>query len=146
MVLYLLGKEFTRHKYQFCIFEFVLYCKRKPLANFHKKNIDIWGPWNFLKMKTLTHVHRRVLGARAPKLWIWISKIMPDLWSVDLFCPIKKISTLHPYVQGFQDISHWCFNNFLSNDNTAELDTSLRYTTAEFYMTPQSQTIVCYDL
>ena len=39
-------------------------------------------------MKTLTR--------SAPKFWIWTSKIMPDLWLVDLFCPIKKISTLHP--------------------------------------------------
>ena len=41
-------------------------------------------------MKTLMHVRRH-----APKFWIWTSKIMPDLWLVDLFCPIKKTSTLH---------------------------------------------------
>ena len=28
--------------------------------------------------------------ARALKLWFWTSKIMPDLWLVDLFLPIKK--------------------------------------------------------
>ena len=43
-------------------------------------------------MKTLTRV-------RAPKFRILTSKIMPDLWLVALFCPIKKNSTLHPNVQ-----------------------------------------------
>ena len=28
--------------------------------------------------------------ALAPKFCIWTSKIMPDLWLADLFCPIKK--------------------------------------------------------
>ena len=27
---------------------------------------------------------------RTPKIWIWTSKIIPDLWLVDLFWPIKK--------------------------------------------------------
>ena len=37
------------------------------------KNINIWAPWNFLKMKAL------------PKIWIWTFKIIPDIWLVDLF-------------------------------------------------------------
>ena len=45
-------------------------------------------------MKTLTRVRLRVL-----KLRIWTSKIMLDLWLLDLYCPIKKNSTLHPNVQ-----------------------------------------------
>ena len=32
-----------------------------------------------------------------PKFWIWTSKIMPDLWLVDLFCPIKKNFHTPPY-------------------------------------------------
>ena len=39
----------------------------------------------------------------APKFWNWTSKIVPDLWLLDLFCPIKKISTLHPpFFNGYQ--------------------------------------------
>ena len=41
-------------------------------------------------MKTLTRV-------RAPKFRIWTSKIMPDLWLVALFCPIKKKFHTPPY-------------------------------------------------
>ena len=52
-------------------------------------------------MKTLTLVRRR--APRALKFWIWTSKIMPDLWLVALFCPIKKNSTLHPNVQAILD-------------------------------------------
>ena len=32
------------------------------------------------------------------QIWIRTSKIIPDLWLVELFRPIKKISTLHPSV------------------------------------------------
>ena len=45
-----------------------------------------------MKMKTLTRVRRR-----APKFRIWTSKIMPDLWLVALFCPIKKKFHTPPY-------------------------------------------------
>ena len=68
----------------FCV---VLYCKRKLHANFHTK-ILIFAPLEFLKMKTLTH---------APKIWICTSKIIPDLWLVDLFWPIKKKFHTPPY-------------------------------------------------
>ena len=54
-----------------------------PLEFFENKNFDPSAP---------------VRAERAPKLWIWTSKIMPDLWLVDLFCPIKKNSTLHPTI------------------------------------------------
>ena len=30
------------------------------------------------------------------QIWIRTSKIIPDLWLVELFRPIKQISTLHP--------------------------------------------------
>ena len=56
------------------------------------KNINIWAPWNILKIKTLTHVRRR-----APKFWNWTSKIIPELWLLDLFCPIKKNFHTPPY-------------------------------------------------
>ena len=68
-------------------------CKRKLHANFHKKML-IFGPrGNFLKMKTLMRFRWRTR-----KIWIWTSKIIPDIWLVDLFWPIKKNSTLHPTV------------------------------------------------
>ena len=53
-----------------CFSEFVLLCKRKLHADFHKKIIIFRPPGIFLKMKTLP---------RIPKIWIWTSKIMPDL-------------------------------------------------------------------
>ena len=53
-------------------------------------------------MKTLTLVRRCT-----PKFWISTSKIMPDLWLVDLFCPIKKISTLHPSAQLWFFATNW---------------------------------------
>ena len=40
----------------------------------------------------------RVPCATAPKIWIWTSKIMPDLWLSAVFCQIKKKS-LHPTVR-----------------------------------------------
>ena len=41
-------------------------------------------------MKTLPRVRRRALHARAPKIWIWTSKIRPDLWLSADFCQTKK--------------------------------------------------------
>ena len=46
------------------------------------KNINILAPRNFLKMKTLTGVRQRV---HTSKFWIWTSKIIFDLWFLDLF-------------------------------------------------------------
>ena len=34
---------------------------------------------------------------QAPKLLIWTSKIMPEFWLLDLFCPIKKKFHTPPY-------------------------------------------------
>ena len=48
-------------------------------------------------MKTLTCMHRCAPRMCVPKLWIWTSKIMPDLWLLDLFCPIKKKNHTPPY-------------------------------------------------
>ena len=56
------------------------------------KKLNFWVPWNFFKMKTLTRVHRRAL-----KFWNWTSKIIPDLWLLDLFCPIKTNFYTPPY-------------------------------------------------
>ena len=76
-----------------CISAFVLYCKRKLHINFHKKILIFKPPGIFWKWK----LWRACAGAQAPKFWIWTSKIMPDLWLVDLFCPIKKKFHTPPY-------------------------------------------------
>ena len=55
-----------------------------------RKNMNIQAPWKFLKMKTLPLV---------PKILIWTSKIIPDLQLSAVFCPIKKIKSLHPNPQ-----------------------------------------------
>ena len=52
----------------------------------------------YLYLSPLEFFENENFDARAPKLRIWTSKIMPDLWLLDLFCPIKKNSTLHPTV------------------------------------------------
>ena len=48
----------------------------------------IWnlGPFGIKTIKTLTHMRR----AHTPKIWLWTSEIIPDLWLVDLYWPIKK--------------------------------------------------------
>lgn len=51
----------------------------------------------FFIKKTFTCVHWRALRALVLTLWIWTSKIMPDLWLLDLFCPIKKNVHTPPY-------------------------------------------------
>ena len=87
---------FLKVKFQICTSAFVLYCKRKLHANFHKK-YKYLSPLEFLENENFD-VHELVL---ATKFWNSTSKIIrvPDLWLLDLFCPIKKISTLHPTVQ-----------------------------------------------
>ena len=63
------------------------------------KNIDIYvWPLEFFEKENFD-AHAPMRAARMPKLWIWTSKIMPDLWLLDVFCPIKKNSTLHPSAQ-----------------------------------------------
>ena len=52
-------------------------------------------------MKTLLRVRRRgALRACVPNIWIWTSKIMPDLWlSAAVFCQINNNKkSLHPTV------------------------------------------------
>ena len=51
----------------------------------------------FSKMKSMMYVCWCMLRAHVLKFWIWTSKIMPDLWLVDLFCPIKKYFHTPPY-------------------------------------------------
>ena len=41
---------------------------------------------------------------RVLKVFIWTSKIIPDLWLITVFCPIKKKS-FHPTVQKFQEMA-----------------------------------------
>ena len=87
---------FLKVKFQICTSAFVLYCKRKLHANFHKK-YKYLSPLEFLENENFD-VHELVL---AKKFWNLTSKIIrvPDLWLLDLFCPIKKISTLHSTLQ-----------------------------------------------
>ena len=54
--------------------------------------------------------------ARAPKIWIWTSKIMPDLWLSAVFCQIKKKS-LHPTGQRW-DI--WTALGYLNSSGISE--------------------------
>ena len=48
---------FSKVKYQICISAFVLYCKRKLYANFHKKYYFL-GPLEFFEYENLTPVRR----------------------------------------------------------------------------------------
>ena len=48
---------FLKVKFQICISAFVLYVKGSSMPIF-TKNINIWAPWNFLKMKTLRRARR----------------------------------------------------------------------------------------
>ena len=78
-------------KFRICFSAFVLLCKRKFHAHFHKK--VIFRPLGiFLKMKTLPHVCR----LHALKIWIGTSKIIPDLWLSAVLCPTKKIKKITP--------------------------------------------------
>ena len=52
-----------------------------------KKILIFWPLEFFLKIKTLMRMHKR-----APKFCIGTSKIIPDLWSRAVFCPIKEIT------------------------------------------------------
>ena len=70
----------TQIKKKVCVCS-LMYCTVKgSFLPIFTKNINIWAPWNFLKMKTLT------------------SKIIPDLLLFELFCLTKKMSTFHPTV------------------------------------------------
>ena len=85
-------QQFFKLEFRICFLHLFFYVKRKHHANFHQKIlIFTQTPWNFLKMKTL-------LRMRAPKMQIWTPKIIPDLWLSAVFCPIKKIKSLHPTV------------------------------------------------
>ena len=46
-------------------------------------------------MKTLMPVRQST--AHVPKIWIWTSKIITDLWLSAVFCLIKKIKITPPY-------------------------------------------------
>ena len=70
---------------------------KKKFCKFSNKNINIWAHWNFFEMKNLTRVRRCV-----PIFQIWTFKIIPDLWLLDLFCPIKKKIHTPPYLVGTQ--------------------------------------------
>ena len=75
------NKIVLKLKFKIDISAFVLYCKRKLNTYFQKK---------YWYLSPLEFFENENFDVRAPKLRIWTSKIMPDLWLVDLFCPIKK--------------------------------------------------------
>ena len=53
-----------------------------------------FGPlWNKKKIKTLTRMRR----AHTLKIWLWTSEIIPALWLVVLYWPIKKDFHTPPY-------------------------------------------------
>ena len=87
------NKIVLKLKFQIRISAFVLYCKRKLRTNFHQKILIFEPPGIFWKWK-LWRMHCTL---HAPKFWIWTSKIMHDLWLVDLFCLIKKKFQPPPY-------------------------------------------------
>ena len=63
--------------------------KKKILAYFHQKILIFGPPGIFWKWK---------LGrACVPKFWNLTSKIIPDLWLLDLFCPINTNFHTSPY-------------------------------------------------
>ena len=68
------------------------FCKRKLHADFHKKILKFRSPGIFWIWKLCG-----ALRSHAPKIWIWTSKIMPDVWLSSVFCPIKKINITPPY-------------------------------------------------
>ena len=47
-------------------------------------------------------------AARVPKIWIWTSKIMPDLWFRAVFCQLKKnhSTLLSTYPTTLQPTNH----------------------------------------
>ena len=104
------NKIVLKLKFQICISAFVLYCKRKLHNNFHKKILIFKTPGIFEN----ENFDARALSMRAPKFWIWTSKTIPDLWLIDLFCPIIKNFHTPPYctlysVQYMDYIKAMCF-------------------------------------
>ena len=49
-------------------------------------------------MKTLTHVCRGAARARGPKLRIWTSKMMPDLWLLEIYIDILIYRYIYKYI------------------------------------------------
>ena len=64
---------------------------------FFTKKINIFRPTGIKKMKTLLRVRRQAPRAIAPKIQIWTSKNIPDLWLIAVFCLINKIKITPPY-------------------------------------------------
>ena len=85
-------------KFRICFLYFFFNVKGSFMPIF-TKNINIQAPCNFLKLKTLPCV---------PKIWIWTSKIIPDLWLSAVFCQIKQKS-LHPTQQLRQTVCLSCW-------------------------------------
>ena len=54
------------------------------------KNINIWTPWNFWKMKTLTRMHQN-FGIGLLKSYLTLGYLTCSVRS-------KKMSTLHPTI------------------------------------------------
>ena len=87
------NKIVLKLKFQIRISALVFYCKRKLRTNFHTKILIFKPPGIFWKW----NLWRACASTHPPKFWIWTSKIMPDLWLVDLLCLIKKKFHTSPY-------------------------------------------------
>ena len=91
----------------FYLFYFYIY--RVECGNF---NILIFGPHGiFWKLK----LWLGCAGKLMPKIWIWTSKIIPDLWFSAVFCLIKKIKITPLYCIRCHSLSKVCsLNNALT--------------------------------
>ena len=117
-------------EFQICISAFVFYCKRKLNANFHKKILINLGPLQFFEKENFDPCTMHM-----PKFWNW-SKITPDLWLLDLFCLIKKNSTIHPNTYAWE----WSKSDLSMREKTLKINncmTPLKETVAwEFNFNP----------
>ena len=94
----------------FCVCS--LMWKEAP-CQFSFKNVNIWAPWNFLKMKTLTRMHRQAAWALSAHRNFGIGLLKSYLTFGHLTCSVrsKTISTLHPSDQG--NLIKICVGDFL---------------------------------
>ena len=83
--------QIHRPKEHLCLLFLKLNESRNGIISFGVFSSKTKNAQILLKMKTLTRVRLRV------KILYWTSKIIPDLWLLDLFCPIKINFHTPPY-------------------------------------------------